>query len=129
MANFNVNTNFVNKCVNSYNKLNVTRTSNLKSGLSVNKLHKPKHGTHKPIFVSFIVASAIDLADFSFLPNSLVSMLTFFSMSSTDEGYILIFSYTKLFLVDLKLNNKVVFSPLRPLQRSAATSLLCQGVL
>ena len=53
---------------------------------------------------------AIDLTDTSFLPNSLVSMLMYFSMSSTDEGYIPIFSYTKLFLVDLRLNNIVVFS-------------------
>ena len=52
----------------------------------------------------------IDLTDYSFLPNSLVSMLTYFGMSSTDEGYIPIFSYTELFLVDLRQNNKVVFS-------------------
>ena len=38
-------------------------------------------------------------------------MLTYFSMSTTDERYIPIFSDTKLFLVDLKPNNKVVFSP------------------
>ena len=31
-------------------------------------------------------------------------------MSSTDEGYVLILSYTKLFFVDLRPNNKVVFS-------------------
>ena len=36
--------------------------------------------------------------------------LTYFSMFSTDESYIPIFSYTKLFLVDLRPNNKVVFS-------------------
>ena len=52
----------------------------------------------------------IDLTDYSFLPNSLISMLTYFSLSSTDEGYIPIFFYTKLFLVDLRPNNKVVFS-------------------
>ena len=52
----------------------------------------------------------IDHTDYSFLPNSLVSMLTYFSFSSTDEGYIPIFSYTKLFLVDLRQNIKVVFS-------------------
>ena len=52
----------------------------------------------------------IDLTDYSFLPNSLVSMLTYFSMSSIDKGYIPIFSNTKLFLVDLRPNNKVVFS-------------------
>ena len=54
--------------------------------------------------------STIDLTDYSFLPNSLVSMLMYFIMFSTDEGYIPIFSYTKLFLVDLRPNNKVVFS-------------------
>ena len=37
-------------------------------------------------------------------------MLTYFSMSSADEGYIPIFSYTKLFQVHLTPNNKVVFS-------------------
>ena len=37
-------------------------------------------------------------------------MLTYFSMSSIDKGYIPIFSNTKLFLVDLRPNNKVVFS-------------------
>ena len=52
----------------------------------------------------------IDLPDYSSLPNSLISMLTYFSMSSTDEGYIPIFSNTKLFLVDLRSNNKVVIS-------------------
>ena len=52
----------------------------------------------------------IDLTDYSFLPNSLVSMLIYFCMFSTDEGYIPIFSYTKLFLAHLKPNNKVVFS-------------------
>ena len=52
----------------------------------------------------------IDVTDYSFLPNSLVSMLTYFSMSSIDKGYIPIFSNTKLFLVDLRPNNKVVFS-------------------
>ena len=63
-------------------------------------------------FVKSILLSAylIDLTDYSFLPNILVSTLTYFSQSSTDEGYIPIFSYTKLFLVDLRPNNKVVFS-------------------
>ena len=51
----------------------------------------------------------IDLTDYSFLLNSLVSMLTYFSTSSTDEGYIPIFAYTKLFVVDIRPNNKVVF--------------------
>ena len=32
------------------------------------------------------VSKEIDLTDYSFLPNSLVSMLTYFSLSSTDEG-------------------------------------------
>ena len=53
---------------------------------------------------------SIDLTDYSFLPSSLVSMLTYFNMSSRDEGYIPVFSYTKLFLVDLRPNNQVVFS-------------------
>ena len=52
----------------------------------------------------------IDLTDYSFSPNSLVSKFTYFTMSSTDEGYIPIFSYTKLFLVDLRPNNKVVLN-------------------
>ena len=60
-------------------------------------------------FIEFC-SSAIDLTDYSFLPNSLVSTLMYFSMSSTDEGYIPIFSYTKLFLVGLRPNNKVLFS-------------------
>ena len=54
------------------------------------------------------MSKAIDLADYSFLRNSLDSMLTYFSMSSIDKGYIP--SNTKLFLVDLRLNNKVIFS-------------------
>ena len=58
----------------------------------------------------FQLWKTIDLTEYSFLPNNLVSMLTYFSMSSTDEGYIPIFSYTKLFLADLRPNNKVVFS-------------------
>ena len=48
--------------------------------------------------------------NYSFLPNSLVSMLTYFSLSSTVKGYIPISSYTKLFLVYLRPNNQVVFS-------------------
>ena len=44
------------------------------------------------------------------LPNSLVSMLIYFCMLNTDEGYIPIFSYTKLFLADPRHNNKVLFS-------------------
>ena len=65
---------------------------------------------HTKYLAVVIVNDIIDLTDYSFLPNSLVSMLTYFSMSSTDEGYIPIFSCTKLFLVDLRPNNKVVFS-------------------
>ena len=42
---------------------------------------------------------------FVFTQYSLNSMLKYFSMSSTD-GYIPIFSYTKLFLVDLRHNEK-----------------------
>ena len=60
--------------------------------------------TYTPVLIK------IDLTDYSFLPSSLVSMLTYFSMSSIDKGYIPIFSNTKLFLVDLRSNNKVVFS-------------------
>ena len=62
-------------------------------------------------FRDFIYGSKIqiDLTDYSFLPNSLISMLTYFNMFSTDEGYIPIFFFTKLFLVDLRPNNKVVF--------------------
>ena len=48
-------------------------------------------------------------------------MLTYFSMSSLDEGYIPIFSYTKLFLVDRRPNNKVVFS--RTAQETGASVL------
>ena len=33
----------------------------------------------------FTLLSSIDLTYYSFLPNSLVSMLTYFSMSSTDK--------------------------------------------
>ena len=55
----------------------------------------------------------IDLTDYSFLPNSLVSILTNFSMSCSDKGYLPIFSYTKLFLVDLRPDNKFVSVVLR----------------
>ena len=50
----------------------------------------------------------IDLTDYSFLPNSLVSMLTQFSIISSDRNYIPMFSRTELFLVYLTPNNKVV---------------------
>jgi hypothetical protein len=50
-----------------------------------------------------------DLTDYSLLPNGLVSMLTYFSMSGADKDYIPMFSWTNLFLAVLKLNNKVIF--------------------
>jgi hypothetical protein len=53
----------------------------------------------------------IDLTDYSLLPNGLVSMLTYFSMSGADKDYILMFSWTNLFLAVLWLNNKVIFNP------------------
>jgi DNA integrity scanning protein DisA with diadenylate cyclase activity len=52
----------------------------------------------------------IDLTD-SLLPNDLVSMLTYFSMSGADKDYISVFSWTNLFLAVLRLNNKVIFNP------------------
>ena len=42
------------------------------------------------------------------LPNGLVSMFTQFSITSSDRNYIPMFSRTELFLVYLRLNNKVV---------------------
>jgi hypothetical protein len=41
----------------------------------------------------------------------LVSMLTYFSMSGAEKDYIPMFSWTNLFLVVLRLNNKVIFNP------------------
>ena len=58
------------------------------------------------LFISFVT----DFTDYSFLPNGLVSMLTYFSMFSTDEGCIPIISFTKLFLVDPRPNNIVILS-------------------
>ena len=52
----------------------------------------------------------IDLTD-SFLPNGLVSMLTYFRMSGEDKDYIPVFSWTNSFLAVLRLNNKVIFNP------------------
>ena len=52
----------------------------------------------------------IDPTD-SLLPNDLVSMLTYFSMSGADKDYIPMFSWTNLFLAVLRLNNKVIFNP------------------
>ena len=57
--------------------------------------------------------STIDLTDYSFLSNSLVSMLMYFSIFSTDESYIPIFSYTELFLVDLDAITKLYSVVLR----------------
>ena len=48
-----------------------------------------------------------------YLPN--VSMLTYFSMSGADKGYIAMFSRTNLFLAILRLNNKVIFNPTKAL--------------
>ena len=45
------------------------------------------------------------------LPNSLVSVLTYFSMSGADKDYIPMFFWTNLFLAVLRLNNKVIFNP------------------
>ena len=56
----------------------------------------------------FINFDKIDLTDYSFLPIGLVSMLTQFSITSSDRNYIPMFSRTELFLVYLRLNNKVV---------------------
>ena len=56
-------------------------------------------------------ANAKDLTDYSFLPNSFVSMLTLLSISITDGNCNLVFSKTKLFFVDLRLNDNVVFRP------------------
>jgi hypothetical protein len=53
----------------------------------------------------------IDLTDYSFLPNGLVSMLTYFSMSGADKDYIPMFSWTYLFLALITFNNKVIFNP------------------
>ena len=55
-----------------------------------------------------------DLIDYSLLPNGLVSMLTYFSMSlmsGADRDYIPMFSWKNLFLTVLRLNNKVIFNP------------------
>ena len=53
---------------------------------------------------------SIDLTNYSLLPNGLVSMLTYFSMSGADKDYIPMFSWN-LFLAVLRLNNKVIFNP------------------
>jgi hypothetical protein len=51
-----------------------------------------------------------DLTNYSLLPNGLVSMLTYFSLSGADKD-IPMFSWTNLFLAVLRLNNKVIFNP------------------
>ena len=56
-----------------------------------------------------IKCTKIDVTDYSFLPNSLLSMVAHFSITGTDENYIPMFSKTNLFLVDLRLDNKVAF--------------------
>jgi hypothetical protein len=53
----------------------------------------------------------IDLTNYSLLPNGLVSMLTYFSMSGADKYYIPMFSWTNVLLAVLRLNNKVIFNP------------------
>ena len=58
------------------------------------------------LFILFV----IDFTDYSFLPASLVSMLTYFNMFSTDKGCIPIFSCTKLYFVDPRPNNKVILN-------------------
>ena len=60
------------------------------------------------LYFFFINFDKIDLTDYSFLPIGLVSMLTQFSITSSDRNYIPMFSRTELFLVYLRLNNKVV---------------------
>ena len=55
-----------------------------------------------------VVKVLIDLTDYSLLPNSLVSMLPHFGITGTDVNYIPMFSWTKLFSVDLSFNNEVV---------------------
>ena len=76
------------------------------------RLHTPRTFISDPLFYIYQKGenTLIDLTDYSFVPNCLDSMVMYFSLSITDEGYIPIFSYTKLFLVDLRPNNKVVFS-------------------
>jgi hypothetical protein len=51
-----------------------------------------------------------DLTDYYLLPNGLVSMLTYFSLSGADKD-IPMLSWTNLFLAVLRLNNRVIFNP------------------
>ena len=53
----------------------------------------------------------LTVTDDSYLPYSLVSMLTHSSISITGGDYIPMFSEMKLFLVDPRLHIKVVFHP------------------
>ena len=54
--------------------------------------------------------SIIDLTDYSRLPNGLVSMFAFFSLASVRKGYVpTTFFCTNLFVVELKLNHKLIF--------------------
>ena len=63
---------------------------------------------HLTVYCFSISKNLIDLTDYSFLPNGLVSMLTQFSITSSDRNYIPMFFRTELFLVYLRLNNNVV---------------------
>ena len=72
-------------------------------------------GAENPNVVRLLMIRAkfarTDLTDYSFLPNGLVSMLTQFSIISSDRNYIPLiptFSRTELLLVYFRLNNKVV---------------------
>ena len=58
-----------------------------------------------------VYSITIDLTDYSLLPNGLVSMLTYFSMSGAGKDYILMFSWTNLFPAVFRLNNRVIFNP------------------
>ena len=52
---------------------------------------------------------AIDLTDYSRLPNGLVSMFASFSSASAHKGYFLTFNLcTNLTVVELKLNYKLI---------------------
>ena len=76
------------------------------------RLHTPRTFKSDPLFYIYQKGKniLIDLTDYSFLPNCLLSMLMYFSVFSTNEGYIPIFSFMELFLVDLRPNNKAIFS-------------------
>ena len=64
---------------------------------------------HNRWFLPSVLCNKVYSFHYSFLPNSLVSMLTNFIISSTDGDYIAMFSETNVFLVDLRLSIKVVF--------------------